>query len=170
MVKVKMGWGCRLNQAASEVRVAAAMRQGKSRHVVAASSACFDVRTFRLDAFLGILSSNQGAVHGGRVESSANVRRALHRLSIDTPHRPRPACRRRVQSLMLPSPKLRITLLHLAPKTPLVVSHSEFISSRIRTMATKPSLKAAEDFLSFVNASPTRKSRAIVAEIDTHCR
>ena len=63
---------------------------------------------------------------------------------------------------MLPSSKLRITLLHLAPTTPLVVSHPNFILSRVRTMATKPSLKAAEDFLSFVNASPTRTSRAIV--------
>lgn len=30
------------------------------------------------------------------------------------------------------------------------------LSCALRTMSTKPSLKAAEDFLSFVNASPTR--------------
>jgi hypothetical protein len=56
---------------------------------------------------------------------------------------------------------LRATLLQLTPthrflcattSTPLLPSCA------LRTMAAKPSLQAAEDFLSFVNASPTRKS------------
>ena len=38
----------------------------------------------------------------------------------------------------------------------LALSQSTLSLSRARTMSTKPSLAAAEDFLSFVNASPTR--------------
>ena len=127
-------------------------------------SPCFDV-PFPLDA----LETPRpiSAAHRRRVEPSACSRQALNRLSIDTPHRPRSAGRRCVQSLMLPSSKLRITLLHCAPTSPLAVSHSTFISSHIRTMSTKPSLKAAEDFLSFVNASPTRMSHAVVILVHT---
>lgn len=48
-------------------------------------------------------------------------------------------------------------LLHSRPATRLCLSTP---STPARTMATKPSLAAAEDFLSFVNASPTRMSSA----------
>lgn len=50
-------------------------------------------------------------------------------------------------------------LLHLTPaKQRIATVASRFRASvSARTMASKPSLKAAEDFLSFVNASPTRR-------------
>jgi hypothetical protein len=44
------------------------------------------------------------------------------------------------------------------------------VLSSARTMSTQPSLKAAEDFLSFVNASPTRMSRAVAIHMDTDHR
>ena len=168
MVKVMMVRGsCRLDQAVSEMSVGAAMRQGKSRHVVAATSACFDVPSTSTRWVHVIQWESRMAAEWSLALTS---RRALNRLSIDTPHRPPPACRRRVQSLMLPSSKLRVTLLHLAPTTPLVVSQSKFVLSSARTMSTKPSLKVAEDFLSFVNASPTRMSRAVATHMDTDYR
>jgi hypothetical protein len=52
---------------------------------------------------------------------------------------------------------LHHTLLHPSPPArTLAFIPTIFALSRARTMATKPSLAAAEDFLSFVNASPTR--------------
>lgn len=52
----------------------------------------------------------------------------------------------------------RTVLLHLTPATRRVaiLASSSSTITPLRTMASKPSLKAAEDFLSFVNASPTR--------------
>jgi hypothetical protein len=148
-----------------KVRVVAAAREARARHVVAAMSACFDVPPAST-RWRRLLQWESGMA--ARWSLALTFRQALDHLSIDTPHRPRSACRRCVQSLMLVSPKLRITLLHCAPTSPLAVSHSRLILSHIRTMTTKPSLKAAEDFLSFVNASPTRMSRAIFIPIDTN--
>jgi hypothetical protein len=42
-------------------------------------------------------------------------------------------------------------------------SHSQIAPWSLRKMANQPSLKSAEDFLSFVNASPTRKTRGTPA-------
>lgn len=55
---------------------------------------------------------------------------------------------------------LRATLLRLTPAHRFLCSATStplLLSCALRTMAAKPSLQAAEDFLSFVNASPTRK-------------
>lgn len=57
---------------------------------------------------------------------------------------------------MLTGPPLRVALLHFRPRSrarPVVPFIAAYTS---RAMATQPSLKAAEDFLSFVNNSPTR--------------
>lgn len=55
---------------------------------------------------------------------------------------------------------LRATLLQLTPttRTCRFTSTTLILSCALRTMAARPSLQAAEDFLSFVNASPTRMS------------
>jgi hypothetical protein len=54
-------------------------------------------------------------------------------------------------------PPLRVALLHLTLRPCPRLATVPFISTRtLRTMATQPSLQAANDFLSFVNNSPTR--------------
>lgn len=63
---------------------------------------------------------------------------------------------------IVPHLKLQTTLLHLTPFAPSIVPRPPFRLLRIhRTMSSKPSLQAAEDFLSFVNASPTRMMDAM---------
>jgi hypothetical protein len=42
------------------------------------------------------------------------------------------------------------------------------LSCALRTMAAKPSLQAAEDFLSFVNASPTRECSLVDTTLHHH--
>jgi hypothetical protein len=69
-----------------------------------------------------------------------------------------------------PNPMPIATLLRRTPlhpsstsTTPRILAFvpSSLILSHARTMTTKPSLAAAEDFLSFVNASPTRMSLVV---------
>lgn len=61
-----------------------------------------------------------------------------------------------VQS-MLPPPRAALLALRLGPRSCSCVAFPLLPTTRAaRTMSTKPSLKAAEDFLSFVDASPTR--------------
>lgn len=67
----------------------------------------------------------------------------------------------RATSPMPRGPRLRAALLHLRPTCCAVTTAPFVLTSALRTMSTKPSLKAAEDFLSFVNASPTRTSLAV---------
>jgi hypothetical protein len=57
---------------------------------------------------------------------------------------------------MLRTPTLRVLLLHSRPAYTCISTTLNISSCALRTMSTKPSLEAAEDFLSFVNASPTR--------------
>jgi hypothetical protein len=63
---------------------------------------------------------------------------------------------------------LRHTLLHSGPAT-LFLTFNPYPVTRscTRVMTTKPSLAAAEDFLSFVNASPTRMLAA--RSFTKHC-
>jgi hypothetical protein len=69
------------------------------------------------------------------------------------PTPPRPSCRPPAQYMPIARP-LQFTLLH--PGQSASVSLAFVQTTCARAMSTKPSLAAAEDFLSFVNASPTR--------------
>lgn len=64
---------------------------------------------------------------------------------------------------------LRATLLQLTPtiRTSTSTIHP-LLSCALQTMAAKPSLQAAEDFLSFVNASPTRECSLVHATLHHH--
>jgi hypothetical protein len=66
------------------------------------------------------------------------------------PTPPRPSCRPPAQYMPISS-RLQRTLLY-----PRAISLAFVQTTCDRAMSTKPSLAAAEDFLSFVNASPTR--------------
>ena len=62
---------------------------------------------------------------------------------------------------------LRATLLQLTSTTRTCVLTLPLLPScALQTMAAKPSLQAAEDFLSFVNASPTRRSSVMCLVVD----
>ena len=73
-----------------------------------------------------------------------------------TPHRrlqpPRP-----IRASMLKP--LQAALLHTGPRRCTYTAVPLILTCTIRTMSTKPSLAAANDFLSFVDASPTRRPR-----------
>lgn len=58
---------------------------------------------------------------------------------------------------MLRTPSARAYILQTSPAKPCIVFDPPIRSRAFQTMSPKPSLKSAEDFLSFVNASPTRK-------------
>ena len=65
---------------------------------------------------------------------------------------------------------LRATLLQLTPtkRTCVLTSTPLLLSCALQTMAAKPSLQAANDFLSFVNASPTRMSLPEKSTLNHH--
>ena len=63
-----------------------------------------------------------------------------------------PALRSAIQSTRDRSPLRPAVYIH-----PYILLHGGVVPSTVPTMTAKPSLKAAEDFLAFVNASPTRQ-------------
>lgn len=63
-----------------------------------------------------------------------------------------------LRALLQPTPTIRTS-------TP---SFNPLLSCALQTMAAKPSLQAAEDFLSFVNASPTRECSPVEATLHRH--
>lgn len=65
---------------------------------------------------------------------------------------------------------LRASLLQLTPtiRTSTPTFNPLLLLCALRTMAAKPSLQAAEDFLSFVNASPTRECSLVYATLHHH--
>lgn len=88
----------------------------------------------------------------------ASIHEPCHHLSLK-PHAAAALLQTTRPNRMPKARPLRHPLLHTRPSAPdLAFFSSTLLLSCARAMSTKPSLAAAEDFLSFVNASPTRMS------------
>lgn len=108
--------------------------------------------------FVAVLVAPSYALPALQPTNPASSASLHHRVRLP-PHTAGPVDRHPEPILMLTKLQpLRATLLPLTPttRTCVLTSTPLLLSCALRTMAAKPSLQAANDFLSFVNASPTR--------------